>query len=44
MKEAVKCIAIACAGIATGIAIAIDPALAVICLPIYGVIAVFVSR
>ena len=44
MKEAVKCIAIICAGVATCIAIATDPTLAMICLPMYGVIAVLVSR
>ena len=44
MKEAVKCIAIICAGVATCLAIAADPALAMICLPMYGAIAVLVSR
>lgn len=44
MKEAVKCIAIICAGIATCITIATDPALAMFCLPAYGVIAVLISR
>ena len=44
MSQVVKCIAIICAGVATCMAIATDPALAMICLPIYGVIAVLVSR
>ena len=44
MSQVVKCIAIICAGVATCIAIATDPALAMFCLPAYGVIAVLVSR
>ena len=44
MNQVVKCVAIVCAGIATCMAIATDPALAMICLPMYGVIAVLVSR
>ena len=44
MNQVVKCISIVCAGVATCMAIATDPALAMICLPMYGVIAVLVSR
>lgn len=44
MKEVVKCVAIICAGVATCMAIMADPALAMICLPVFGVIAVLVSR
>lgn len=44
MKEVVKCVTVICAGVATCLAIMADPALAMICLPMFGVIAVLVSR
>lgn len=44
MKEVVKCIAVIAAGVATCMAISADAALAMITLPVFGVIAVLVSR
>lgn len=44
MKEIVKCVAVIAAGIATCLAISADAALAVITIPMFGVIAVLVSR
>lgn len=44
MKEVVKCVAVIAAGIATCMAIAADPALAMITIPMFGVIAILISR
>lgn len=44
MKEVVKCIAVIAAGVATCMAISADAALAMITLPVFGVITVLVSR
>ena len=44
MKEIVKCVAVIAAGIATCLAISSDAALAVITIPMFGVIAVLVSQ
>ena len=44
MKEIVKCVAVIATGIATCLAISADAALAVITIPMFGVIAVLVSR
>lgn len=44
MKEIVKCVAIIAAGTATCLAISADAALAVITIPMFGIIAVLVSE
>lgn len=44
MKEATKCIAVIAAGIATCMAITADAALAMITIPMFGVIAILVTR
>lgn len=44
MKEVVKCIAVIVAGTATCMAIAADAALAMITIPMFGIIAILVSR
>lgn len=44
MKEVIKCVAVIAAGIATCMAISADAALAMITIPMFGVIAVLISR
>ena len=44
MKEIVKCVAVIAAGIVTCLAISADVDLAVITIPMFGIIAVLVSR
>lgn len=44
MKEVVKCVAVITVGIATCMAIATDAALAMITIPMFGIIAILLTR